>query len=82
MSYICEHPAFGASANAQIDDLLQQREVILYAAVLAAAEDLRTRHPRLSDALSYAAIEYIDTVNYVVSKPSQPNERGKVVRHD
>jgi hypothetical protein len=80
--YICQHPAFGAAASAELDDLLHQRGVILYAVVLAAAEDLRTRHPHLSDALSYAAIEYIDTVNYVVSKPSQPDERGKVVRHD
>jgi hypothetical protein len=80
--YICQHPALGASASAELDDLLHQREAILFATVQAAAEDLRLRHPRLSDALSYAAIEYIDTVNYVVSKPSQPDERGKVVCHD
>jgi hypothetical protein len=81
MSYLSQHPALGVlKTHSTVAEVLQIKEAIFHAALLAAVQDLHGRHPQLADGLSFAALEYIDAVHYVLSNPEQPDE--KAVRYE
>lgn len=81
MSYLSQHPSLGVlKTHSTVAEVLQIKEAIFYAVLMAATEDLHQRHPQLADGLSFAALEYLDAVHYVLSKPEQPDE--KAVRHE
>jgi hypothetical protein len=76
MSYFCEHPAMGALKGYNSPaEVLQIREAIFHAVLLAACEYLHQNSPELSDALSFAALEYRDAVHYVIDPPEARDEK-------
>lgn len=81
MPYICQHPALGSlKTHSTVAEVLEIKEAIFHATLLAAAHELHQFHPQLADGLSFAALEYRDAVQYVLSNPTQPDE--KAVRHE
>lgn len=83
MSYVCQHPEMGALRHCHTAlELLEIKEAIFHAVLMAAAEDLHQHHPQLSDGLSFAALEYRDAVKYALAAPQQPDEQERAVRHD
>lgn len=77
MSYLCQHPALGATSYATPEELLKQKEQILYAVIQAACDDFRESSPAISNALHYASLEFFDAIAYYRFNQSGLNDTAQ-----